>query len=251
MHELQETPFAHFSRLLAPHSPWQWVWKTAFWLGATNGTNFLIEMARGKLLAAEIIEHLAVTSAVSLPFLLLFQYILLRLNRLQDTLAHVATTDTLTGLPNRRAFMDRTSRLATCVDGVLVMLDIDHFKAVNDTHGHAAGDACLITAAQQIRKIIGSDDIVGRLGGEEFAIYLPGTRAQDASWVVDRLVEGFQTHHEGQTIRVTLSAGLTEMPVGAQLSRALVEADEALYAAKRAGRARALSFSEVVQEGAA
>jgi len=166
--------------------------------------------------------------------------------RHEQALQHLATTDALTGLANRRAFMERLEAELARVGqggapGMVVMLDLDHFKRVNDTYGHAAGDKVLVHLAQLLRgAALRQADLAGRLGGEEFAVLLPATQAGEAAAVAERLrlaLEGSRIDSgEGHSLTITLSAGVAPLAGDAEHSLAL--ADAALYRAKNSGRNR-------------
>lgn len=170
--------------------------------------------------------------------------------RLAAELQALATTDPLTGLPNRRHFLamleQEMARLQRFDEppASLLMLDLDHFKQVNDSHGHAAGDAVLRHFADQVRGSLRRTDLAGRLGGEEFAILLLGADAGQAREFAERLrgaVAADGLIHDGTRLRVTVSIGLTEVPpaAGGQSADAvLARADAALYRAKANGRNR-------------
>jgi diguanylate cyclase (GGDEF)-like protein len=160
-------------------------------------------------------------------------------------LQYVANTDQLTGLNNRRAF-DAT--LAAAKRGeitrlALILIDIDHFKAVNDRLGHEAGDELLRQVAQQLRGSVRANDIVARLGGDEFAILLKDGDAKHADQIMKELLAA-QRHVANE---VTFSIGAALLPDDdadpAQLYR---NADLALYEAKREGRARSQRYSQVL-----
>jgi diguanylate cyclase (GGDEF)-like protein/PAS domain S-box-containing protein len=157
-----------------------------------------------------------------------------------------AETDFLTQLLNRRSFMARLSaeveRLTLGDDrcSALLAIDLDHFKVVNDTYGHAAGDAVLVHAADVITESVRASDAVARSGGEEFLVLLPDTTPEGAISIAERIRAGFEerpTDFEGTAIEVTASIGLSlidrEDSDGSEL---LVRADTALYEAKSAGR---------------
>lgn len=162
-------------------------------------------------------------------------------------LGRIATTDALTSLSNRRSFLEemqkvlvRSGRSGSPVS--MAMFDIDHFKQVNDTHGHPAGDEVLKDVARIIRETVREGDVAARLGGEEFALLMPDTAISDAGAVCERVREaveayGFQLP-SGVTISATISAGAAQAEVGDTPSALISRADALLYAAKREGRNR-------------
>jgi diguanylate cyclase (GGDEF)-like protein len=123
----------------------------------------------------------------------------------------------------------------------LVVLDLDHFKAINDTHGHPAGDAVLAAVARVFAGQVRSIDRVARIGGEEFAVLLMVTGADEGLAVAKRIVEAVRALPVavagGATLRITVSAGVAALPAYGEAETQLPEtADQALYAAKRAGQ---------------
>lgn len=170
------------------------------------------------------------------------------LGQANATLERIAHFDALTDLPNRRHFTDtattefgRAQRYRRSL-GVL-MMDIDFFKSINDTHGHAAGDMVLKEVAHALSRAIRPGDMVGRLGGEEFAALLPDCPASHMMTLAERLrsvVEALPITHDGITLSVTMSVGTSEVHLDddASFEQALQRADEALYDAKRGGRNR-------------
>ena len=165
-------------------------------------------------------------------------------------LSSLAATDGLTGLPNRRSFMATLESALTDVSleggqrGVLLMLDLDHFKQVNDRYGHAVGDAVLQHAAQIIRHGLRENDFAGRIGGEEFTVLLQAVDEGDGLVLANRLRERLATVPavtDAGRINLTVSIGLAVLD-GSSSKRVLRHADEALYAAKAAGRNRVCSW---------
>jgi diguanylate cyclase (GGDEF)-like protein len=165
----------------------------------------------------------------------------------QALLEHQASIDGLTGLMNRRAFMEAAGRefgRARRADRPLsvLMLDLDHFKDINDTLGHAAGDTVLRLLGALLPQFLRSNDLVGRLGGEEFCVLLPEVGSERAREVCERLCRGFADTSEataGLSRRVTLSGGVAESrPADENLAAVLQRADQALYRAKALGRDR-------------
>ncbi|MBR0652664.1 GGDEF domain-containing protein [Roseomonas terrae] len=184
-------------------------------------------------------------------FLLLQMETWRRYDRLQAELAMLSETDPLTGLPNRRGFLARAEPAVAAArrDGracAVAMLDLDRFKAINDGFGHPAGDAVLRGAALTIAQAVRASDVTARLGGEEFALLLPGDDPAGAARLVERLraaVAAGVAHPAGAGQRVTFSAGIAALGPGggeAALEAALSAADQALYAAKAAGRDRVM-----------
>jgi len=152
-----------------------------------------------------------------------------------------ASTDSLTGLPNRRALEEFVSNLArTRVDYTLVVIDLDRFKALNDTHGHHAGDRALVTFAEVMRKVLRRADFAARWGGEEFALVMPTATAAPAVLVVDRLREQLaDTLRTTGAVVFTLSAGIADTTMTREFDQLVRIADEALYRSKDGGRDRA------------
>jgi diguanylate cyclase (GGDEF)-like protein len=152
-----------------------------------------------------------------------------------------ASTDNLTGLPNRRSLEGFVSNLArTRVDYTLVMIDLDHFKTLNDTHGHHAGDRALVTFAEVLRKVLRRGDFAARWGGEEFTLVMPGATSAPAVLAIDRLrVELAETLRAAGSIVFTLSAGIADTTMTRDFDQLVRIADESLYASKEAGRNRA------------
>lgn len=158
-----------------------------------------------------------------------------------------ARTDTLTGLPNRRSFDEELARRFDQwkrhqIPLSLLMVDVDCFKKLNDAHGHQTGDDALRLLARVLRKALREMDLAARFGGEEFAVLLPGTRLKDATTVAERLrasvaKECFRCG--GKDLRVTVSLGLASVLADDEAHALVKRADEALYAAKNAGRNRA------------
>jgi diguanylate cyclase len=155
-----------------------------------------------------------------------------------------ARTDSLTGLANRRAFDDEMRRRLSewerkQIAFTLVLLDIDHFKKFNDTHGHQAGDEVLRQVAKVLRKQSRDMDLPCRYGGEEFAVILPATKIAGACIVAERIREAIEAcvmNYDGKTLKVTSSLGLAEVLAGDNVTRVIKRADDSLYKSKEAGR---------------
>jgi diguanylate cyclase (GGDEF)-like protein len=173
-----------------------------------------------------------------------FGFLLLCKEKDDRQMVLLATTDSLTGLANRRAFFERADSARMLAARMrkpvaLMMLDIDHFKVLNDRHGHACGDEALRVFAATSLDVLREHDIMGRLGGEEFALLLPGTDLNGAMQAAERL-----RHSVEQTVlpeygfSMTVSIGVVVIDPAEHINAALARADHALYAAKSAGRNR-------------
>lgn len=177
----------------------------------------------------------------------------LKLAGVMRELRQLATRDALTGLLNRRAFdallseeIDRARRLGHPL--TLVLLDLDHFKTINDTHGHPAGDAVLAATARLLEAEVRTIDRVARIGGEEFAVLLMETSESEGLAIARRLAAAMRartvTVADGLAIAVTVSAGVAGLPAYGEAETGLMAmADKALYTAKRGGRDRAVLAS--------
>lgn len=190
-------------------------------------------------------------SATVLPIILglpLFGYVSLKLRGLANTnqrLGMVARTDSLTDCLNRGAF---TAKVATQLSkgqkhpsGALLMIDADNFKAINDLFGHDAGDEALTIIARSIRAVLRSGDLVGRMGGEEFGVYLPGADMRDAEVIAERIRRSinlavFLPHGRPRPLSVSVGGAVFDQPTS--FSELFHIADQRLYGAKQTGRNR-------------
>jgi diguanylate cyclase (GGDEF)-like protein len=167
--------------------------------------------------------------------------------RLVNRLRHLSQHDTLTQLLNRRAFTvrlqaERARQRRSPGPMALLVVDLDRFKAVNDRFGHAAGDTVLVAAAALLRRHARDVDTVARMGGEEFALLLPGTDRDGACRVAERMLAAFRTlavEVDGVVIRVSASIGIAlSTHAGEDDPLLFQQADRALYQAKAGGRDR-------------
>lgn len=164
----------------------------------------------------------------------------------EDSLRELAATDPLTQLHNRRSAMELAQHeLAVFQRGgrplTLLLGDVDHFKRINDEHGHAAGDSVLKAIARVLREGVREVDHVARWGGEEFLVVLPATDTAEAHLVAERLRSGVQalsSHGEHAGVSLAITLGLATVREGETLEQALFRADQALYRGKEAGRNR-------------
>ncbi len=154
-----------------------------------------------------------------------------------------ANTDPLTGLLNRRSLENQARRLGH--DGVsfsVVLADLDHFKVLNDTHGHDVGDRALRLFAQVLKRTFRDVDLVCRYGGEEFLVVLPGTRRENAAAVMDRVhLELMTAVGDGRTPPFTFSSGIADSDETADLAELVTLSDSRLLQAKAAGRNRTVT----------
>ena len=228
-----------------------------------GGQGFLVNLSFGISVADAVSEH-ALTNADFAPTDLTVELLYLtevkaavmgelgalnrRLQAAQRAAEAQALTDALTGLANRRALdlalADAVARVGRGnAPFALMRLDLDFFKAVNDTHGHAAGDLVLGHVARVLRGVVRKYDLVARVGGDEFVLLLAAPiDAAALEQIADRLIAGIEkpVRFEGRLCRISCSVGGTlsafyEAPDG---ERMLIDADAALYASKRKGRAR-------------
>jgi len=182
-----------------------------------------------------------------------FGFVLAVFERVAHQMEELATHDGLTGCYNRSTTdallaheLQRGRRAGAPV--AFALLDLDHFKQVNDQHGHRTGDAVLRAFAQAVRSRLRASDVFGRTGGEEFGLVLPATDLAGARWLLEavrREVEALSvTGRDGQPVRVTVSAGVAVATPEATLSgdRLYGQADQALYEAKHAGRNRVEAY---------
>ena len=164
------------------------------------------------------------------------------LARSHCALEEKARYDGMTGLLSREAFfnmLEAESRRG--VDGTVLIADADHFKAINDTHGHQAGDSVLTGIAKAIEQALGQQDFCGRIGGEEFAIFLLSADRAQARIIAETIrsnVEGLDIRQNGERIPVSISQGGFRVEAGFSATAAVSEADRRLYCAKRLGRNR-------------
>ncbi|AHE98970.1 diguanylate cyclase [Thioalkalivibrio paradoxus] len=203
-----------------------------------------LSMADGRALERDYVP--IVSEQGFLGHLWLYRDITERKER-EFALHRLATTDTLTGLPNRRYFLERLEQELARFHRhhkvvALTMIDIDHFKQVNDSHGHVVGDAVLRHLAELLWQSLRKTDLAGRLGGEEFAVLLPGSDLEGGRTYAERLRERVASTpcvHAGTEIRYTVSIGVTVLAEQDTSSdQPLARADAGLYSAKDKGRNR-------------
>jgi diguanylate cyclase (GGDEF)-like protein len=177
-------------------------------------------------------------------------------NELLTQLHQLVNRDSLTGAMSRQAFIDACKAVLArggSAEGTvaLLMLDMDHFKCINDAYGHAAGDKALKAFAAKVLDVLGEPAVFGRLGGEEFAVLLQQNSAQQAHLIADRIrtaIEELAIAHEGHSFAISISGGIAVQSQGDRptLEALLARADRALYLAKAAGRNRVVADDDTV-----
>lgn len=196
--------------------------------------------------------HRAMLSAIVLPLVLaipLFFFLSMRIRALAITnrrLGLVARTDSLTACLNRGAFTAKVETQLTGDDalrvGALLIIDADNFKAINDLYGHDAGDEALTILARSIRSVLRAGDLIGRMGGEEFGVFLPGVDQKSAEQVAERVrraVQLAQFAPRGETYTLTVSIGGAVFADRTNFTELFRIADQRLYGAKHSGRNQA------------
>jgi diguanylate cyclase (GGDEF)-like protein len=228
-------------------------WPEELWSNESDSIEFCLGIQKTKYFRASI--NPAYTQNKSLMAkIIIFTDITDHVNLVQE-MKNAACIDGLTGLFNRKHFSELAAvsiKMARRSGQPIYagMLDIDFFKKVNDTYGHAAGDAILKSNAAIIRQTIRSYDLVGRYGGEEFSFLITGLEAQEAIKLAERIRENTEKHitaYEGVEMKVTCSIGFAQLLEGDSLDIALKKADVALYAAKHAGRNQVKTFENLMQ----
>jgi diguanylate cyclase (GGDEF)-like protein len=244
-----DTPFALFYIWIAVEG---WYFLHPRWAGALTAITVLASGASMAVVANEYDNAATwwlMVVGTTLTVSTLAAVLRLRADRLVATLADAASHDPLTGLLNRRGFQEHADReMARArrydVSLAIVVADLDHFKALNDTFGHHSGDAALVAFAALCRANTRPFDIVARVGGEEFALVLPNTGAAGAVVTAGRLRQAMHAHlasPDGSP--VTASFGVAAHPGhGTDLETLLRNADRALYVAKSCGRDRTIAF---------
>jgi diguanylate cyclase (GGDEF)-like protein len=220
------------------------------YVAVAGGYGLLLIVARG--LALYPLGGMLVGSVVMIALVVTRQLSVLRENaRLTERYHELATTDALTGLANRRHLLEvgeRLFKIAARADRPMaaVMIDVDHFKPINDVYGHGAGDAVLREVAERCQGELRDSDLLGRYGGDELVALLPETGAEGAVGVADRIrdaVTGQPVHQGGGVLVLTLSLGVADSEGCRDLDGLLHHADMALYEAKRRGRDQAAVWS--------
>lgn len=225
---------------------WRWL------CGVAALANAVLTFARGVLVLGwpEIYPRFLVPHPINISHLMLLNaslvlgtmgFLLAHRDAAEQALVRLASLDTLTGLLNRREWMQRAGRaLGAAPEGaVLLMLDLDHFKRINDERGHPVGDEVLKLAGEVLRGELRATDLIGRYGGEEFCLLLRHCDPEAFGRLDARLHQALRRRCEASLgFAVDFSAGAVRVPPGETLSSAIQRADDQLYRAKHAGRAQ-------------
>jgi diguanylate cyclase (GGDEF)-like protein len=189
---------------------------------------------------------------VFLSMALNFGFLLMAMDRLRNEVADLALLDDLTGVGNRRHLLARlTEECARSVRSsepfALLVIDLDGFKAINDSHGHAAGDACLQHFTLMAQTRLRPGDMLARTGGDEFCIVLPSSTLREGAMIARRVLEVCQADAEqctGKDIPISVSIGVAQWTreIGGYPDRLIAAADHALYEAKKDGRNRYTAY---------
>ncbi len=187
---------------------------------------------------------------VALPTTYFMGHIIYQLSLSRADLRRLAETDDLTGLTNRRSFFKRANSQLKAAQSAgspiaLLVIDADHFKQLNDTYGHATGDAALKFISEKLEYSFRRRDLACRLGGEEFAVLVPGLTRHQAESVATRFLETIASQpivYDNKIIEMSVSCGVADTEVGYDMTTLFKAADDALYAAKAAGRNRTVLY---------
>lgn len=199
----------------------------------------------------QIIAYIAVMATALLGTI---GFVLMVKERGDREIMRLAMTDSLTQIPNRRALMEYAEHAMARRTGLplaLLMIDVDHFKQINDTHGHQTGDEVLCKVAELLFARLRGYDFLGRYGGEEFCVIAPDTPPEGGLALAEALratIGGHLFQTASGEMNITVSIGIARCPknVSRKLNEVLTEADTALYVAKQAGRNRVISYEEHV-----
>lgn len=218
-------------------------------LGAPSGW-FLIRALGGADLQTEIFDHWVLYNYLLFGTMAVFVLFGGFVGNKEMLITEMAVKDPLTKIYNLRYFVERTNEELERsrrygLDLGLIYFDLDHFKRVNDTYGHPAGDKVLIGVTETVRSAIRGSDIFARTGGEEFSILLPNTSLENSVANAERIrqsIEKLETRLDDDTsIKVTVSIGVAKWIDGEKASQFLQRADQNLYKAKESGRNRVVS----------
>ena len=221
-------------------------------------TMIIVSVLRYKEVSINVLAALTISTLVPLIVSPIISWhvvgLTVKIHDLEEKMRKLATYDSLTGLLTRHAFMERANQYLNIAkrDNLpfsMMILDLDHFKDINDRYGHIAGDKVLASFGQTVQNISRKSDLAGRLGGEEFAFFLPGTSKQQSIQFANRLLEAINhsvIEYKGYAISYTSSIGLIAFPDTQidDIEELLHLADKTLYDAKKNGRNQAKVYDK-------
>jgi diguanylate cyclase (GGDEF)-like protein len=234
-------------RWLAPKGAIGFILRLLVLIGIVAVSNLVFGMVYDDHTLHEPHYYIVHATFVGGPLITFFLAVTMFQIQLQRKLWRLSRKDGLTNLNNRRTFFDQADRRRKQgVPGVLLMLDADRFKNINDSYGHQAGDDCLKVIAYTLQRSLRDGDVVGRIGGEEFGVYLQNTTVQQARAIGRRLTMPipFSTKKCAH-LTITMSIGAVASYPKATLDDMFVAADKALYFAKENGRAQMVVWDDL------
>ncbi len=231
--------YPQFVHILAPQTPVGWVLRIPVFLMGVLGLSLMPDLLLQGQATQSAAGHFRDVVWLGVPLGLALLLAVKKLHKAETQIASITQIDAITGVANHRTFLQRMTR-ALPQSGVLLMLDLDHFKRVNDMRGRHAGDLCLMALAQRCREITRNTDIIGRLDGAVFAIYLPGAPVERGREIADQLSEGIQVMTARGVLTATVSVGAVIADGWTPLDQLMRNADQALDRAKLQGRARVI-----------
>lgn len=189
-------------------------------------------------------------TVIAWPITYYISHMSLELANTQQELRHLADTDPLTRLPNRRSFFRAANQLLENLEGIatLLVIDADHFKDLNDSYGHAIGDKALVAIADILRSSFRQADLICRVGGEEFAVLIPDMSVKQAERVAARVVAKVAATpltEPNAIIEYSVSCGIADTRYAADMQNLFKAADDAMYLAKQQGRNRVARLRQV------
>ncbi len=238
--------FFNLLALLAIRKPSHLIYKPAMVFAIILCVDVAVRTVVTGMEPAQILPEMFVIGIVAAPLVAICMAMVTHMEKLQRQMARIAGTDMLTNLPNRRTFMGHVEAAISAGQAdVLMIVDADHFKRVNDTFGHAAGDLALVCVAEHLRHVIGPKDKIARLGGEEFGLLIRAQPKASAHLLGAKIAAGVAFHlpEHAADVTLTLSIGATELQPHDTSQNAFERADNALYDAKSAGRARMVYYA--------
>lgn len=240
--------------VIAPRNAFDLFLKVMALITSFTAFDYFVNQTAGSLLEAGAAVEAVITIFIAAPFGVFVMAVMAAQRRLKERLRYLAEIDHLTGLLNRQAFLACAhKKLQEKPCSTVLMIDVDHFKSINDEYGHFTGDAALRRVGKHLTENTRAGDIVGRLGGEEFAILLVDSDRDKAETVAGRICQKIKIDEIEDTCRNAVVFDLT-MSVGGviahpeqNLTELIRIADGALYTAKSTGRARAVFFERGLQ----